>query len=302
MRGFRYDSQELIPKSVKTDSIFYQLFQNFPSIFFELIGNSTADVNAYEFSSVELKQTAFRVDGVFVPNSEFPNLPVYFVEVQFQLDSEFYRRLFSEIFLYLRQNKSVNFWCAVVIYPTRSLDPEDQEPYRLLLDSPQVQRIYLDELGSADDNSLGVEIVQLIVESEETAIARGRTLILQARQELAEEATQRKIVELIETILLYKFTQISREELAAMLAIDDDFKKTRMYQSIKQEGLEEGRQEGRQEGLEEGKLQAKLEVVPRLLALGLSVEQVAVALDLTVDQVQQATQNQSNSSAEGEYS
>jgi predicted transposase/invertase (TIGR01784 family) len=66
-----------------------------------------------------------------------------------------------------------------------------------------------------------------------------------------------------------------------MLGIDDEFKKTRMYQSIKEEGLEEG------------KLQAKLEAVPRLLALGLSVEQVAAALDFTIEQVQQAVQNQS---------
>lgn len=77
-----------------------------------------------------------------------------------------------------------------------------------------------------------------------------------------------------------------------MLGIDDEFKKSRMYQSIKEDGLEEGRQEGRQEGLEEGKLQAKLESIPRLLALGLSVEQIAVALDLTMEQVQQASENQ----------
>ncbi|MEH2377401.1 MAG: Rpn family recombination-promoting nuclease/putative transposase [Nostoc sp.] len=85
---------------------------------------------------------------------------------------------------------------------------------------------------------------------------------------------------------MYKFTRLSREELAEMLGIDEEFKKTRMYQSIKEDGLEEGRQEGRQE--------AKLEAIPRLLALGLSVEQVAVALDLTVAQVQQAAQNQSS--------
>nr|WP_248277965.1 Rpn family recombination-promoting nuclease/putative transposase [Brasilonema sp. UFV-L1] len=82
---------------------------------------------------------------------------------------------------------------------------------------------------------------------------------------------------------MYKFTQLSREELAAMLGIDDELKKTRMYQSIKEEGL--------QEGLQEGKLQAKLDAVPRLLALGLSVEQVAEILDLTLEQVQQAAQN-----------
>lgn len=278
---------------MRTDKIFYSLFQAFPSIFFAIIGDTTVNPNSYEFVCVELKETAFRIDGVFIPVTETINEPVYFVEVQFQLDSNFYRRLFAEIFLYLRQNTSVKFWRAVVIYPNQSLDPDDQQPYRLLLDSPQVQRIYLDELGTVTENSLQLAVVQLIIESEETAIDRGRELIVRARQQLADEATRKQIVELIETILLYKFTQMSREELAAMLGIDDEFKKTRMYQSIKEEGLQEGLQEGRQEGLQEGKLQAKLEAVPRLLALGLSVEQVAAALDLTVEQVQQAVQNQS---------
>ncbi|WP_017314459.1 Rpn family recombination-promoting nuclease/putative transposase [Mastigocladopsis repens] len=264
---------------MRTDKIFYSLFQAFPSIFFAIIGDTTVNPNTYEFVSVELKETAFRIDGVFVPVTETINEPVYFVEVQFQLDSNFYRRLFAEIFLYLRQNTSVKFWRAVVIYPNQSLDPDDQQPYELLLESPQVQRIYLDQLGTVTENSLQLAVVQLIIESEETAIDRGRELIVRARQQLADEATNKQIVELIETILLYKFTHMSREELAAMLGIDDEFKKTRMYQSIKEEGLEEG------------KVQAKLEAVPRLLGLGLSVEQVARALDLTVEQVQQAAQN-----------
>ncbi len=283
---------------MQTDKIFYSIFQAFPSIFFEIIGDITVNTNAYEFVSVELKDTTFRIDGVFIPTDETTNQPLYFVEVQFQLDSTFYRRFFAEIFLYLRQNESVNFWRAVVIYPQKSLDPQDKLPYQLLLNSPQVQRIYLDELGM-QENSLQVAIVKLIIEKEETAVDRARELILQARQQLADETTSKQIVELIETILLYKFTRLSREELAEMLGIDDEFKKSRMYQSIKRDGLEEGRQEGRQqgrqqgrqEGLEEGKLQAKLESVPRLLALGLSVEQVAVALDLTVEQAEQAAGN-----------
>ncbi|MEP0874236.1 Rpn family recombination-promoting nuclease/putative transposase [Funiculus sociatus GB2-M2] len=120
--------------------------------------------------------------------------------------------------------------------------------------------------------------MQLIVESEATAINRGKELILQAREELGDEVTRRKILELIETILLYKFTRLSREELAQMLEIDDEFRQTRMYQSIKQEG----------------KIEGKLESVPGLLALGLSMEQIAGVLGLTVEQVQQASDNQSS--------
>jgi len=280
---------------VQTDKIFYSLFQAFTSIFFAIIGEADINPSTYEFVSVELKETAFRIDGVFKPVNETTEEPLYFVEVQFQLDPKFYRRFFAEIFLYLRQNPSVNFWRAVVIYPQRIIEPDDQQPYRSILDSSQIQRIYLDELGTANENSLQLAIMQLIIASEAIAIDQGRQLIIQARQELTDEANKKQIVELIETILLYKFTNLSREEVAAMLGIDDEFKKTRMYQSIKEDGLEEGRQEGRQQGIQEGRqegrLQAKLEAIPRLLALGLSVEQIASALDLSIEQVQQVTGN-----------
>lgn len=85
---------------MKTDTIFYQLFQNFPSIFFELIGQPATATSRYQFTSLEVKQRAFRFDGLFLPVAESPELPIYFVEVQFQKKSNFYARLFAEIFLY----------------------------------------------------------------------------------------------------------------------------------------------------------------------------------------------------------
>ncbi|MHC5719814.1 MAG: DUF2887 domain-containing protein [Nostoc sp.] len=36
---------------MKTDTIFYDIFQQFPSILFELIGQSNTNTNAYEFIS-----------------------------------------------------------------------------------------------------------------------------------------------------------------------------------------------------------------------------------------------------------
>ncbi|MCA2669112.1 MAG: Rpn family recombination-promoting nuclease/putative transposase, partial [Microcystis sp. M079S1] len=55
-----------------------------------------------------------------------------------------------------------------------------------------------------------------------------------------------------------------------------------------QEWKEATKREGRQEGRQEGKLEAKLESIPRLLALGLRVEQIAQALDLDLEQIRQA--------------
>ena len=100
-------------------------------------------------------------------------------------------------------------------------------------------------------------------------------LVQQAQQELTDEALRREAIRLIETILVYKFPQLSCQEIEAMFGLSD-LKQTRVYQEAK----EEGRQEG------------KLETVPRLLILGLSVEQIAVVLDLDVDTVRQVAQKQ----------
>ncbi|AUS98963.1 hypothetical protein CLI64_00285 [Nostoc sp. CENA543] len=47
-----------------------------------------------------------------------------------------------------------------------------------------------------------------------------------------------------------------------------------------------------QEGKLEGKQEAKLEAIPKLLALGSTVEQIVQALDLETAQVQQAIPNE----------
>jgi len=64
---------------MKTDSIFYQLFQTSPNIFFELIGRSFTEGDSYEFKSVAVKQTNLTIDGVFLPLSESSSQIVYFV-------------------------------------------------------------------------------------------------------------------------------------------------------------------------------------------------------------------------------
>ncbi|MCA2526567.1 DUF2887 domain-containing protein, partial [Microcystis sp. M61BS1] len=52
---------------MKTDTIFYRLFQTFPGLLFELIDFPRELANFYRFSSVEVKQLSFRTDGVFLP-------------------------------------------------------------------------------------------------------------------------------------------------------------------------------------------------------------------------------------------
>jgi predicted transposase/invertase (TIGR01784 family) len=271
---------ELLSKSkifelskVKTDSIFYRLFKELPSIFFELIGNQPQTAAAYKFSSIEIKQTAFRIDGVFLPiTDKDAQNPIYFLEVQFQDDEKIYYRLFSEVFLYLRQYQPQNPWRGVVIYPSRSLDTADTQHYSEFFTSQRVSRIYLDELGESASLPIGIATIKLIIEDEDKAITTAKELINRTKQEINNDK-QQQLLELVETILVYKFPRMSRKEIEAMFSLSD-LKQTKVYQ------------EGREEGREEGSLEAKLEAIPRLLALSLTVEQIAQALNLTVETVQ----------------
>ena len=243
---------------MKTDSIFYRLFQTFPSAFFELINLQPSEANAYNFASVELKQTAFRIDGVFLPVADTSSQPIYFVEVQFQKDNEFYARLFSEIFLYLRLYAPTSDWRAVVIFPRRSLEPTQIQPYRVLLESQLVTRLYLNELGEVTEYSLGVGIIKLVVVNKKQTPILVKNLITKTRLEVSDKALQEKVLDLIETIVVYKLPRISRQELIKMFGLGDfDIKTTRIYEEVRDDIIEEVRNEVRQK--------QTLEVVMRLL-------------------------------------
>jgi flagellar biosynthesis/type III secretory pathway protein FliH len=108
----------------------------------------------------------------------------------------------------------------------------------------------------------------------------------QAQQQIPDLAVQRDLINLIETIIVYKLPQKSREEIAAMLNLSE-LKQTRFYQEVKQEGLEEGLEQGLQQGKQEGERLAKLEAIRRMIALGLNSETIAQILDFPVEFVRQ---------------
>jgi predicted transposase/invertase (TIGR01784 family) len=170
-----------------------------------------------------------------------------------------------------------------VIYPTRSVESKDTFRYQELLHPPRVQRIYLDEL-SVTAPSVGIETIKLVVESEETAVTKAKILIEQVKEEMRDAIEQRDMIQLIETIIVYKFTNKSRKEIEAMLGLGD-LRQTRVYQ----EALEEGELKGKLEG----ELKGMLKTVPLMLKLGATVEQIAKDLDLNVEDVRKAAQENS---------
>ncbi|MEA5551609.1 Rpn family recombination-promoting nuclease/putative transposase [Anabaena cylindrica UHCC 0172] len=261
---------------MKTDTIFYTLLQNLPSVLFELLEKSPELAAHYEFSSVEIKELARRIDGVFLPKVEYPEDPIYFVEVQFQNDDDLYWRLITEVFLYLNQYKPDKKWQAVVLWAKRSLDPGIPFAYQTSLATGQIHVVYLDELTDTS-TSIGLGIIQLVVAPEDEAVQTARSLINLVQQ--ADAANSRYLLELVERMLIYKFSTYSRQELETMFGLTE-WRQTRFYQEVKEEVQEET------------KLNTKLEAIPRLLKMGLSIEQIAEALELKIEVVRQALKKQ----------
>ncbi|MCC6446053.1 MAG: Rpn family recombination-promoting nuclease/putative transposase [Armatimonadetes bacterium] len=233
---------------MKSATLFYYLFQEFPSIFFELIGCEGRLAEDYTFTSVEVKQPDFRIDGVFVPRLSDPEHPVYFVEVQFQKDPRLHARLYAEIFLYLYQQEAESDWRGIVIFPYRRMETAVPIGYRQPVEAGYIQYLYLDALAKREPLSPGVGVLGLVIEPEGSAGEKARRLIARARNDIRDEPLAEGLVELIEQIMVYKFPMKSREEVKKMLGLAD-LKKTRVYQEAHEEGLQQGLERAIEMGL-----------------------------------------------------
>jgi predicted transposase YdaD len=70
------------------------------------------------------------------------------------------------------------------------------------------------------------------------------------------------VLAFIQTVVVYKFPNMSLEEIETMLNLGEDIEKTGFYQSILK--------------------RTKLNVVPTLLKKGLSIQEIAESLELDV--------------------
>jgi predicted transposase/invertase (TIGR01784 family) len=99
-------------------------------------------------------------------------------------------------------------------------------------------------------------------------------LVERVQTEVASDLERRKVIDLIETIVLYKLPNLSQEELAAMFAIDD-LRQTRFAREMKAEGREEGDRERQRM------------VISRLFSRDFPIEDIAQIVDLSVEEVRE---------------
>ena len=176
---------------MKTDSIFYRIFQANPGILFEILGQPAELAEGYAFHSVEVKQLAFRIDGVFLPDLDASDQTVIFLETQFQKDVEFYHRFFAEIANYLKQYPATQDWRAVVLFSNRSVEPTDTHLLRSFVGCEQFQRVYLEDLQGIESELLGVRLMQLIVAKVDESVSLAKVLFAQTEQRMQQDPAAR---------------------------------------------------------------------------------------------------------------
>jgi predicted transposase/invertase (TIGR01784 family) len=210
---------------MRRDTLYYLIFKEFPELLFLLTGDPPRNAAEYRFNSVAVKEPTFTIDGVFEPPVLDGTGTMYLSEVQMQLDEGLYERTFAELFaLFYRSRELYNDWRCVMIYPSRSTEQKVTHPYRALLESNQVQIIYLDELGNIRDLPLLISLAVLPTVPPKKAPAEARDILARAREQPQQYEV---IVDLVTRIVSYMFLDQSPQEIDRML--DIQFEETRVY-------------------------------------------------------------------------
>ena len=224
---------------MKTDKLFYRIFLNQPDLIAELIPGIPSDCE-FEYSAPVLKEKETRLDGLLTPISNNSDVPLIFLEAQMQRDIKFYSRYFRGIFSYIDQYEISRNWRGLLILLNKRLELGSELPHRNLLNS-QVERLYLEDLLHQDDLSPNLALLRLIVTPKDQAGLAARKIL----NSVSTEAEFQLKLDLVESILVNKFTQLTLEEIQKMLNLKEaDITQTRFYQEVLEIGEKKGLQQG----------------------------------------------------------
>jgi predicted transposase/invertase (TIGR01784 family) len=260
-----------------SDKLFFWMFQNHPDSLLRLLRDLPADATGYRFSAPVLKEREYRLDGLFLPPANRPDLPAVILEAQMAADPGFLRRLYAESSRWLQQQPEVDQWRVVVICPQRGLNFGRPVAVAEFI---QERVRWIELLPAAADPTAEplLRALALLVQPEEQIPASAAAI----RTRVAATAEEKEMADVIAAILLTRFNGRSIQEICAMGGITlEEFSQTVAYREI----FGQGRQEGRQEGREEGELDLAIRLLHRRCGQ-LSAEQEAHIRALSLPQLE----------------
>jgi predicted transposase YdaD len=222
--------------AVLSDKLFFWLFQNHPDRIISLCGGLPLDAAGYSFVAPVLKEREYRLDGLFRPPAERPELPALILEAQMAPDPGFLRRLYAESARLLQQEPAIHRWQVVVITPSRLLNFGAPEPVAEFL-AHRVRWVELQRDRWVEPVPLFQRVLALLLEPERELPSPSEELRLQA----TGSALESDLDGVIAAILISRFPSRSIPEICAMGGITvEDFTKSRIYQEIAGIGRQEG--------------------------------------------------------------
>jgi predicted transposase YdaD len=227
-----------------SDKLFYWLFQEEPDRILQLLPDLQADASGYQFTAPVLKERECRLDGLFRPKAERPDLPTLILEAQMAADAGFLRRLYAESALLLQQESAIQHWRVVVLCPRRQLAFGDPTAVAEFVRERVQWLELLPALNDANAPAL-LQALALLLQSEDKLPASSAAI----RARVAGTAQEGAIRDVIAAILITRFRTRLIPEICAMGGLTlDDFTQSVAYKQIFEQGELQGRQEGRQEG------------------------------------------------------
>jgi predicted transposase YdaD len=227
---------------VASDKLFYWLFQQHAERLQPLVAEWLPRMEGYVFSAPVLKEREYRLDGLFLPPPDQPELPALILEAQMAADPGFLLRLNAETARLLqqqyRQGSAIRHWQVVVICPSRDLNFGDPTPVQEFVNRRVVWIELLNERIPRSAPPLQKALAMLLL-PEDQLPACSQAI----RAEAAGTSLDAEIDDVIAAILVSGFSGRTVPEICAMGGITiEDFSSSVAYREIF--GL--GRQEGRQ--------------------------------------------------------
>lgn len=225
---------------MKTDPLFYELFQAAPQTFFELVQIKPSC--SYRFESITVKMSEKRIDGVLEPLDV--SQPYYFLEVQAFPDEVIYWRATREVATFFEQRPHLKDtkWQVIILW----LNIEDDPGFgalRLLARKPKPNLLSLDLidlLKQLPDTSLALNVLRPLLAEDEREV---RENVVQWVENIHHATVsngnlEERLIDVLSQMIEQKFKTLSYEELSQMLRLTPFRETASVQQVLKEDRIE----------------------------------------------------------------
>lgn len=206
---------------MRTDALFYELFQAAPQTFFELL--QITPTCPYRFESITIKMSEKRIDGVLEPSQAGER--IYFAEVQAFPDEVIYWRVLREVATFFEQRPALkdNDWQALVLW----LNKDDDPGYSTLLNlsrQPLSRLVSVDLLAllpKLQANALSLNVLRPLLAETEEDVRKNLQQWAQNIQQTPnlDQQTETRLLTILAQFVEQKFRSLTYKEISDMLRL-----------------------------------------------------------------------------------